>query len=414
MLRSHSSHWKPWAFALCVSACAAAGCVPPPPSGAAAIRIGALFPYTGDLAASGSNIERGALLALERLNRAGGVDGRRLRLEPRDTHSNTARGLAAGRELLDVAGVDALIGPEDVDLARQMVELVQQRDTVQLSGAEAPPTLAPSEAEYWFRIFPSVKKVGSALATRMRKDGMQRVAILFVNDTYGSLFSEVVSSRLRSLGVAVAQPVPVASGSASYVDNLHAALETNPQAIVLAAPPSIGASIVQEWALLGEPQRWYFAPSLRAEAFVQNVPPAVLEGMVGVSVALPADSEDFANSFRQRWAQEDPMAGAYAYYDAVAILGFAMEAATLKAGGVPTGAQLRAQIVEVSGPAGVVVTWEELDKGLEYIRRGEDINYRGASGAVDFNSVGEILVGLVQFWAIQDGQIVVDPTLLVQ
>lgn len=414
MLRGHSIHRRVWALALGLSACAAAGCISPPSSPSNAVQIGALFPYTGDLAGSGSNIERGALLALERLNRAGGVEGRPLRLEPRDTHSDTARGLEAGRELLEVVGVDAVIGPEDVDLAYQMVALVRQRDIVQLSSAESPQTLAPNEAEYWFRLFPSVKKVGSALATRIRQDGVQKVALLFVDDTYGSVFSDVVGGRLRALGVEVAPPVAVVPGSASYVEPLREALASNPQAIVLVAQPSTGASIVQEWALMGESQRWYLAPSLRADAFVQNVPPAVLQGMVGVAVALPADSEDFAEDFRQRWSEEDPLSSAYAYYDAVAILGLALEAATLQAGGAPTGAQLREQILEVAGPAGVVVTWEELDKGLEYLRRGEDINYRGASGTVDFDSTGEVLVGLVQFWGIEGGKIVVDPTILVQ
>src|SRR4051812_36024984 len=81
------------------------------------IPIGALLPFTGELAASGTTLERAVLMAMDSINAVGGVAGQPLRLVSRDTHSTLDRGLAAGGELVDGEQVFAVIGPEDSGLA---------------------------------------------------------------------------------------------------------------------------------------------------------------------------------------------------------------------------------------------------------------------------------------------------------
>ena len=54
-----------------------AGCINPvDPAGKNAARIGALVPFTGDLAVSGINIERALILAAEAATRSGGIGGK--------------------------------------------------------------------------------------------------------------------------------------------------------------------------------------------------------------------------------------------------------------------------------------------------------------------------------------------------
>ena len=48
------------------------GCGPRP------VRIGAVLPLTGSLAAYGQSLERGVLTATDQVNREGGIEGRRL------------------------------------------------------------------------------------------------------------------------------------------------------------------------------------------------------------------------------------------------------------------------------------------------------------------------------------------------
>src|SRR5206468_369841 len=96
---------------------------------------------------------------------------------------------------------------------------------------------------------------------------------------------------------------------------------------------------------------------------------------------------------------------AYFYYDALALLALATEAAAHEAGGTPSRDQVKAQVTNVAGPPGESVGWDELDKGLKLVRAGKDIDYRGASGSVDLNGVGDS-PGEPEFWSIEGGQII--------
>jgi neutral amino acid transport system substrate-binding protein len=74
---------------------------------------------------------------------------------------------------------------------------------------------------------------------------------------------------------------------------------------------------------------------------------------------------------------------------------------------MPTRQQIRDHIERVSQPPGAVVQWNELGKGLSLLREGSEINYQGASGAVDLASSGAIdsRIALFRFWEIRGDQI---------
>ena len=127
------------------------GCVlPSSHDHSAEIPIGALLPFTGDVAATGTNIERAQILAFENINQAGGVARKSLWLDARDTHSQTRRGLEMARELLAVPGLQALLGPEEEDLALSMVPLIKDAQVVQITGGVTSPIFSTvDDTRFW-------------------------------------------------------------------------------------------------------------------------------------------------------------------------------------------------------------------------------------------------------------------------
>lgn len=81
---------------LCLAALA--DCQPGKPTGTP-VKIGLIAPLSGPLAASGEAIQRGMLLAMEEINREGGVLGRPLLLVTRDVQNDGKAGVVALREL---------------------------------------------------------------------------------------------------------------------------------------------------------------------------------------------------------------------------------------------------------------------------------------------------------------------------
>ncbi|HBL13716.1 MAG TPA: amino acid ABC transporter substrate-binding protein, partial [Cyanobacteria bacterium UBA11162] len=84
-------------------------------------------------------------------------------------------------------------------------------------------------------------------------------------------------------------------------------------------------------------------------------------------------------------------------YDAAALLMLAAEAAKAN-----TGEGIKSKIREVSA-GGTEVT--DLCQAMEMVRKGEDINYQGASGNVDIDENGDV-IGDYDTWKVEtDGKL---------
>jgi ABC-type branched-subunit amino acid transport system substrate-binding protein len=365
------------------------------------LRLGALLPYTGELAASGHGIEQGMILAVETVNRSGGVAGESLVLDFQDTHSDLARGKASAERLLD-RGVSAIIGPEEPALARELSPLLGERGAVMISGGISARAEPGSEPSLWLRIFPSAKTVTTELAARMRSDGVSSASLLYVDDAYGATFASLLADKFVGLGGTILDSLRLPSNLSEPIRFPNG----NADAVVLISYPRGGALAVSQLSAGGFRGRWYFGPSLDAEEFVWNTPTGVLDGMVGISPALTADSAEFARRFRQRWPGDEPTLSANFYYDGVAVLALALEEAHTRLGRAPDERELAVSIRSVSGPPGRIVTWRELDVGLDTLAAGSPVNYRGISGGVDFDRDGDVAQGLVRFWHVDNGRIV--------
>ena len=92
-----------WGALCCLCLLCAPGCTQPKSEDTSnEILIGALLPFTGDRSATGANYEEALILATERVNQAGGIAGRPIRLIAKDTHSDVQRGLQSAQALLDL------------------------------------------------------------------------------------------------------------------------------------------------------------------------------------------------------------------------------------------------------------------------------------------------------------------------
>jgi branched-chain amino acid transport system substrate-binding protein len=387
------------------------GCVNEPKPPADAIWVGALLPFTGSASATGSNIERALLQAAEEINAAGGVDGRPLWIDARDTHSDVDRGLAAAVELFD-EGVVGLIGPQDGALARRLLPLLLTKQVVTISGGTSlPPFQAFSGGGYFFRISPSVGDFANVLATQMSRDGVQRFAVVNYDDDFNASFAAITGQQLATLGGQEVVAQSISAGDMNLDGVIGAVSRAAPDAIVLAAPADAAAEFVQSWNAAQSATRFYFPPPLRSNLFIKNTPTNTLEGSQGVAPTVSADAPSYATSFSQRWGGDVPSSDASYARDALALFALAAQAASTQSGGTLSGPAIKDQVAAVSyTPGAEYIGWNELARGLTILRSGQPVNYRGVSGPVDIVN-GLIVPGLIQVWRVESNQIVDGDTL---
>jgi branched-chain amino acid transport system substrate-binding protein len=74
------------------------------------IKIGSIFPFTGQMAVYAEDAKRALDFALEEVNNAGGINGKKVEFIYEDSTGTPKGGVAAAQKLIEINNVDALIG----------------------------------------------------------------------------------------------------------------------------------------------------------------------------------------------------------------------------------------------------------------------------------------------------------------
>lgn len=162
------------------------------------IRIGILGPLSHN---DGSPMKNAAILAAEEINRAGGINGRRLELVQRDDYGNADSALAAAVEL-ERSDVVAVVGSvySSITLTVAPVFNGSSNPVVQISPSSSSPAVSQA-GPYTFRICPTDLAHGGALARFARERlNLSRAAVIYQNDEYGRGMRRAFLEEFTRLG----------------------------------------------------------------------------------------------------------------------------------------------------------------------------------------------------------------------
>jgi ABC-type branched-subunit amino acid transport system substrate-binding protein len=377
------------------------------------ITLGLLLPFTGNASATAANLERAAIFAVDRVNAGGGVRGKQLRLVAGDTHSELARSRRAVQELVAEEPV-ILLGPEDSEIAADLAPVLDAHEILFLSpliGASAEPRdECPTP---WFRLAPSARSLGEALAKRIDAAGIEHVSVIVAAGAYNEALAAAVSRRFSELGGEVSTIIELDPAAQSYTAAARDVLATSDRwgesegGIVLATSPRAAAIFVNEFsALSGRTPHWFLSPLLKTDLLVQNVAPSTLEGAEGVAPGVNDPFNEFPGAFSERWLGDEPLEGAYYYYDAVALAAMALAKANAGPGEMPTYAELEAALVDAAGPPGESTAWNEIPEGLRRVQDGADVYYSGLTGPLLLDACGSRRSGVTSSFRVVNGRIV--------
>jgi branched-chain amino acid transport system substrate-binding protein len=149
-----------------------------------ALRLAAVFPTIGRYAVSGLQSLNGVRLAVDEINRAGGIQGRSVELREYRTGSYFVDARQAAR-LAAAEGVLAIVGSNSSELSRAVAEEAEVRGLVQVSNVSTAQDLTwdPETARnraFVFRVCSSDVVMGALLAEYAVDDlGARRAAVLY-------------------------------------------------------------------------------------------------------------------------------------------------------------------------------------------------------------------------------------------
>jgi len=372
------------------------------------INIGALVPLTGAIAPYGPPILDGAKLAVEQINAAGGVLGKKLELVIRDTASSPDVGRDAARKLVELDRVPAIIGAysSGVTLAVSCVSIPS--DVVLVSAVSVSAGIAAlNDNDYVFCTIVSNEVQGRVLARLALLLNHSTVSVIFVNNAYGKDLADGFKKNFEQFEGKVAAFVPYDQDKPSYRSEVEKAIASNPDALLLISYAIDGRKQIVEAIEAGYQGKFLFGSAMAGSEVAPGPgclsanEPGPIEGAFGTAPAGTGFRVDqFDADFKARFGSVNCPPFYYQAYDAVIAVALAIEYA-----GEATGEAIRNNLRAVANPSGEKVYYGEWAKAISLLQAGREINYEGVSGGVDFNATGGV-TSKILIWQVKGCQIV--------
>ncbi|MBS2016652.1 MAG: ABC transporter substrate-binding protein [Deltaproteobacteria bacterium] len=430
------------AFAAASSLTTAPGCSSDPPKQASGepITIGVSLGLSNALAGTSAPLRDAIRVAEGQINANGGVLGKPIFFDIQDDQSEPDKAVKVAQSFVQKR-YPAVIGPVGSGQVVKVAEIYAQAQMVEISPTATSVDLTniqPTSDRWFFRTTPADDFQGAAVLrfTQLTPSGLvdggasggdggapskcSKLVIVNINNAYGNSMAKVISDNFKRVSGSSVLLTEVISDSLEndYAAQLNRIFPLNPDCMALIAYEDTGAQFVSEMkadprftAL--EAKRFFIigTDGIFTDGFLERSRqdksnPKSQSSAVGVYGTNPdtqPGTKEY-NEFRTFYAagfplpsgQDAPAFTANAY-DAAILIALAIQ----RTGNTTDRAALRDNLREVSGRPGTPFTPAQIGAALAAAREGTDIDYKGASGAVDLEPNGNVKSGFIIWKAVR-------------
>jgi len=140
------------------------------------IKLGVIVPSSGGAAFIGQGIVDGVKIAVEEINTAGGIGGRKLEYIVRDEQLKPDVAVAAAKELITSRGVDVLVGPATSGTALAVSEVAKQEKIVNFSTSSSAESLTGEKLhKYIFQLAATTDVQARNMIAILQKIGTKKL-----------------------------------------------------------------------------------------------------------------------------------------------------------------------------------------------------------------------------------------------
>lgn len=307
--------------ALCTAIVSFAGCSKSKSAGGN-IKVGGIFPLSGAVAVYGVECKKGVDLAIEEINGAGGVSGRKFSLISEDDEGNPDKSVNAFKKLKSKDGVEIIIGSLTSGCTQAVTTFAQAGKVVQMAPAATAPAIT-NAGNYIFRacfIDPFQGTVGGKFAAEDLE--ATKAAILYdVGNDYSVGLQENFKAAFEAAGGEVVALESYATGDKDFNAQLTKIKNAGPDVVYLPDYYGTVALIAKQLRAQG-----IDTPIVGADGWdglTTNAGDEVLNGFYSNHYAVDSTEaavRKFVAAFRAKYNGSDPNSFAALGYDCVYML----------------------------------------------------------------------------------------------
>jgi branched-chain amino acid transport system substrate-binding protein len=283
------------------------------------ILIGATVPITGPLSLTGKQYQNSLTMAEEDINKAGGINGRQIKIVFEDTQASNGTAVNAfvklAQETKPAFFFLSSYSTQNLAVAPELKKV--QVPAMYAGGADA---VADGGNEWMFRIRPadSVSAEGMVKAAvdviKAKKPG-----ILYIQNDFGQGGAQTAAKRLEAAGIPVVGMEAYGQNDKDFSAQLLSLRSKGADTILIFNYPQDGALVLRQAKVLGFKMPLVTSSAALVPAALQLLSPTDLEGVWGVTDAFMDASvggrmKDYVERFKAKFGI-DPDPYGLAYYD---------------------------------------------------------------------------------------------------
>ncbi len=325
------------------------------------VKIPNVIELSGAGATVGNNWRNGSSLAVEEINAAGGILGRRIQLEFVDTASDPGRARAAIQRALDEQPV-AIFGPIYSGSVSATLQLTNEAQVPQIIGGEAA-NLTAQGSRYLFRTSFGQNVSMPKIANYLRDEVKARsLAIIYVNNDFGRGGRNAIMGELTSRGIKVAADLSTESGQADFAADVIRLKGANADAVFVYLNEEESARFLIEARKQGLDKPLIGETTLLSQKVIDLAKEAAngVRGHVGHTVDAPIPAiQEFGRKFQARFNYKPDHNGVKGYIAPTMIKVAAEKAGKLDPKAIA--AALRGLTIKPEQVPGILIeaTWDE-------------------------------------------------------
>ncbi len=341
--------------------------------------VGAVLPFSGRGAVYGESVRKGMDLAVEEINRDGGIDGQPVKVIYEDTGTDPEQGKAAARKLIEEHGVPAIIGAMSSSVTLAILEEVTDpAKVVLISPASSSPSLS-GKSPYFLRVYPSDTLEGARMADLAADElRLKTLVVISVADEYGAGYKKAFIERYRrNKNRDVLKVLNFMPDDTDFSDMVEETRGLQPEGVMLIGYQGAIVSLVKGLRAAG-----VTAPLLASGSLTSTFPAEAGAAGQGVLFSRPSvrhigDPEklqEFMADYKAKYGQEPEDYAAYGY-DAIRVL---------------------VQVMKVG---------HRNSRDIQLALRTPSASYQGVTGNIVFGNEGDVVASPTTF-IVRDGAIV--------
>lgn len=248
-------------FAFILAACATPAASPTiaPPTAAAAqataapqastapILIGVSGPLTGDRAQYGAQWKKGFDLALEEINGAGGVGGRKLEYLFEDSQSDPKQSVVIAQKFVSDPRIVVELGDFSSTASMAASKIYERGGLVQFGFTNSHPDFTYAGGDYTWSTSVTQAQASPALADfAVTTLGLKKLAVFQLNNDWGKATNELFTKRVKELGAEVVASQSYLDTEKDFRSAITSVRDAKPDGVVLISYQADGALIAQQ------------------------------------------------------------------------------------------------------------------------------------------------------------------------